>query len=107
MSTQEELLSVPVEIEHAVTMGKALEHLNNCPHFKALILDGFLKEKALASVSLLAVPQIKDAGRRADVMEDLVAASNLQYFFLTVEQDYEGTFDPVLSDDELAEAEGA
>lgn len=104
MSNQEELLTVDNTevLEHAIEMGEALIALKKNKHFQKLILEGFLKEKVQASVSLLAVPQIKDAGRRSDIMEDLVAASNLSYFFQTVELDYEGATDPVLSDDEEA-----
>jgi hypothetical protein len=56
---------------------------------------------------LLAVPQIKKANERPDVMEDLIAISNLQYFFKQIDGFYEGAKDPVLSDQEEAELEAA
>lgn len=107
MSNQEEILTVDrtKETEHAIEMGEALKALRANPHFKKLILEGYLEGKVLASVSLLAVPQIKAQGQRPDIMEDLVAASNLQYYFQMIEQAYEGATDPVLSDEEQAELE--
>ena len=100
MSNNEEILSVENEAEHAVKMGKALSRLQDNKDFKTLILEGYLKDKALASVSLLAVPQIKASGQRADIMEDLVASSNLAYFLQMVENAYVEATDPVLSDEE-------
>ena len=87
--------------EHHLTMGEALDRLRQNPDFKTVILNGYLKEKVLASVSLLGVPQEK--ARRVDVMEDLIAGSNLQYFFSMVDQFHHGAKDPVLSDEEEAE----
>lgn len=103
MLEQEEILSIEKEVDHAIKMGKALNRLRQNEDFKDLILDGYLKEKVLASVSLLSVPSIKSQGRRPDIMEDLVAASNLEFFFQMVEQAYEGALDPILSDEEEEE----
>ena len=86
--------------DFAVTMGEALNRLRKNQDFKTLILEGYLKQKVLDSVSLLAVPQIKKAGDRPEVLEDLVAASNLQYFFQITDQFYESATAPVLSDEE-------
>lgn len=101
MSNQHELEIL--EVDHHRVMGESLNRLRDNPDFKAVILDGYLRDKALASVSLLAVPAIKKAGERGDIMEDLVAASNLQYFFQTIDAFYEGATDPILSDEEEAE----
>lgn len=90
-------------LDHAISMGEAWLRLQRNADFKKVILNGYCKEKVLASVSLLAVPQIIDAGRRTYVMEDLVAASNLEYFFKIIEHEYEGAKNPILSDDEEAE----
>ena len=106
MSTQTNL-NVETPEDHAILMGEALERLQKNPDFKRVIREGYLEAKVLASVSLLAVPQIKDNGKRPAVVEDLIAASNLQYFFMQVEGAYQGAKDPVLSDDEQAEFEQA
>ncbi len=75
-----------VEIEniqrnHWIEQAEALERLMEHPDFKLVILDGYIEKKALDGVSLLALPAIKKAGERTDVMEDLVSISNLQYHF--------------------------
>lgn len=103
MSNQEELLTVDVQQDHNIEMGEALNRLRNNKDFKTFILEGYLEGKVLASVSLLATPAIKAQGRRPDIMEDLIAASNLSYFMLMTDNAYEGAVDPVLSDEEEAE----
>lgn len=91
------------ELDHHIVMGEALNRLRQNPDFKRVILDGYIKEKALASVSLLAVPQEIAAGRRPGIIEDLISGSNLTYFFAMVDQFYTGAKDPVLSDEEEAQ----
>lgn len=104
--SNEEILSIEKETEHAIMMGEALKRLQSNDDFKTLILEGYLKDKALASVSLLAVPAIKSQNRRPDVMEDLVAASNFGYFLIMVENAYMDASDPVYSDQEEQELDG-
>ena len=77
--TQEELETI--ETQHYADMKQALERLEKNPDFKLVILDGYMKDKALDAVSLLAEPAIKAQGQRPDLMEDLVATSNLGYHF--------------------------
>ena len=92
------------EIEHHLVMGQALIRLRNNPDFKLLIEDNYLKSKILASVSMLSVPQISENGKRPGVMEDLISASNLQYFFMMVDNFYQGAKEgPILSDQEQEE----
>ena len=91
------------ETNHALQMGEDLKVLKNMPEFKRVILNGYLEQKALASVSLLGVPQ--ERPRRVEIYEDLIACSNLQFFFAMIEDFYEGAKNPVLSDDEQAELE--
>ena len=98
-----ELFETGEVLEHHLIMGEALKRLRENKDFQTVIENGYLKDKVLASVSLLGVPQISDQGRRPGVMEDLISASNLQYFFKQVEGFYEGAKNPVLSDaEELA-----
>lgn len=99
----QELLTV--NIEHAVKMGEAWKRLQKNADFKKVIMDGYLNKKVLDSVSLLAVPQIKQRGERPEVMEDLISASNLQYYFMLIEHEYEGATQPILSDEEEEELE--
>ena len=106
-SDQEQIELETISIEHAIVMGEAYKRLVRNADFKKVILNGFLKEKALASMSLLAIPQIKDNGLRPGVIEDLISASNLQYFFQLIEHQYEGAKNPILSDQEEHELEQA
>lgn len=106
-SEQEQIELETISIEHAITMGEAWLRLQRNGDFKKIIMKGFLNEKVLASTSLLAVPQIKDNGLRPGVIEDLIAASNLQYFFKIIEHEYEGAKNPILSDQEEEELEKA
>ena len=69
-----------VEVQYWVDMLESLERLEKSPDFKKVMLDGYIREKALDSVSLLANPAIKKRNERGDVIEDLVAISNLQYY---------------------------
>jgi hypothetical protein len=106
-SEQEQNELLTASLEHAIVMGEAWLRLQKNGDFKKIITNGYLKDKALASVSLLGVPQIKDQNRRGDVIEDLVSISNLQYFFRVIEHEYEGAKNPVYSDEEEAEMSSA
>ena len=75
-----------VEIQGWVDKADALKRLMKNPDFKKVILSGYLEEKVLDSVSMLAHPSVKQAGQRGDVMEDLVAASNLKFYFHMIMQ---------------------
>jgi hypothetical protein len=108
--TKEELDFMTADLDHALVMGEAWLRLQKNSDFKKVILHGYLRDKVLASHSLLGVPQIKDKGQRQNVIEDLISSSNLKFFFKLIEHEYEGAKNPVLSDDEeieMANAEAA
>jgi len=96
------------EIDNHIEMGEALERLKANKDFQKVVMKGYLEREVLNSVSLLSVPQISEQGKRSGVMEDLISASNLQYYFGMIKNFYEGATNPVLSDDEMTamEAEG-
>ncbi len=104
---QEQIELETIEAEHHLQMGEALDRLRKNPDFIKVIQNGYLKEKVLASVSLLGVPQITDSGKRTGVMEDLISASNLQYWFAVVDNLHEGCKNPILSDEEEEELAAA
>lgn len=87
-----------VNQDHHLDMGEAWLRLQRNGDFKKIIMEGYLTQKTLASTSLLAVPQ--ERNRRVEIMEDLIAGSNLQFYFKMIENFYEGAKDPILSDDE-------
>ena len=100
MSNPQDVLET-IDISHALEMGEALNRLRKNEDFVKVIEEGYLKENVLASWSLLGVPQMQ--GNRGGIMEDLVAAANLKYFFAMVDNQYEGATNPILSDEEEAE----
>jgi hypothetical protein len=73
-----------VENEYWVTMHDALERLETNEDFKLVIKQGYFKDKAINGVSLLATDYVKKAGARGDVMEQLVAISQLEDYFATI-----------------------
>lgn len=79
----EQLLTV--ENQYWVDLKADLDWLTENKRFQNLILNGYFKDKAINGVSLLAQDAIVKGGHRPAVMEDLVAISKLQDFFITVE----------------------
>lgn len=75
-----------VDAQYWVNQYEALQRLRNNEDFKAVILNGYLKDKALNGVSLLAHPSVKQRNERPNVMEELVAISNLEYHLYMIDQ---------------------
>jgi len=73
-----------VEAQYWVDLKDALDRLEKNDDFKRVILDGYFKDKAINGVSLLATDYIKQNGLRSEVMEALVAISNLEDYFVTI-----------------------
>ena len=95
------------EYNYYVGLKQALERLEGNPDFKKVILDGYFKDKAVNGVSLLATDYIRRNGLRPEVMEGLVAISQLQDYFLTIKK--MGTtdeYDDEDSEDESTPIEG-
>lgn len=74
-----------VENEYWVNMNNALERLRQNDDFRTVILDGYFKDKAINGVSLLATEYVKRNNARSDVMEQLIAISALEDYFMTIE----------------------
>lgn len=85
MSNLEDQKILEVENQYWADMWASLERLQKNKDFKRLILDGYFKDKAINGVSLLAQDAIIKNGLRSTVMEDLIAISKLEDFFITVE----------------------
>lgn len=73
-----------IENKYWVDMWHSLERLQENSDFKKVILEGYFKDKAVNGVSMLSKhgPGRND---RTDILEDLVSISNLQYFFMMIE----------------------
>ncbi len=65
-------------VEYWAEMAEALERLEKNEDYKKVFVEGYFKDKAVAGVSILASDQVKESGRRTDVMEGLIAISSLQ-----------------------------
>jgi hypothetical protein len=74
------------EYNYYVGMRQSLERLEANPDFQKVILEGYFKDKAINGVSMLATNYIRKNGLRPEVMEALVAISQLQDFFITIKQ---------------------
>lgn len=74
------------EVQYMVELNDALTRLKDNKDFKKLILDGYFKDFAVNQTSMLATDYVRSTGKRAEVMERLVAISNLQDWFITIEQ---------------------
>lgn len=73
-----------VENMYWADMAMALERLEKNEDFKRVILDGYFKDKAINGVSMLATDHVKRGGFRGDIMEQLVAISQLEDYFATI-----------------------
>ena len=71
-------------IDTRIQMLEALERLEKNKDFQLVILDGYMKDEVLRINSLLANPTIKTQGKRADVMEMLVAISTFGEYMNTI-----------------------
>ena len=69
----------------AVQMWEALDRLQNNDDFKKVILQGYFKDKAVDGVSLLAQDYVVENNLRTRVMESLIAISQLEDYFMTIE----------------------
>jgi len=67
-----------------VEQAEALARLEQNSDFKKVIKEGYFKDKAVSGVSILATDQVKNGGKRTDVMESLIAISTLQDHFQTI-----------------------
>jgi hypothetical protein len=74
-----------VENEYWAGMWESLRNLRSNPDFKRVVLQGYFRDKAVNGVSLLAQDAVIANGQRSAVMEDLIAISSLEDFFITIE----------------------
>jgi len=85
-SSEEELIMI--ENQYWMEMAAALIRLENGnpkpDDFKRVIMDGYFKDKAINGVSMLGTEHVRRSGVRPDIMEQLVAISHLQDYFLTI-----------------------
>lgn len=79
-STEQEVLRV--ENTYWAEMARDLEALENDERFKRVIMKGYFQDKAINGASLLAISAMR--ANRAEIMEELIAISHLQDYFITI-----------------------
>lgn len=80
-----ELLSVEdTNSKYHIEMLEALERLEKNKDYIKVIEDGYFRDETLRTTSLLASYDIKSKGLRPELMENLIAISNLQNYLETV-----------------------
>ena len=84
MSNLEEEQQVQEENSYWVGMWNALQRLEDNKDFQKIILQGYFKDKAVDGVSMLAQDAVIARGERSAIMEDLIAISSLQDFFIMI-----------------------
>ena len=75
---------ITVDNSYWVELNESLKRLMQNEDFNRVILTGYFKDKAVNGVSMLAQEHIKRSGARGDVMEELVAISHLEDYFITI-----------------------
>lgn len=84
--TQEnEALLEHEETQYWVGLHQSLERLHDNPDFQKVVLDAYFKDRAVNGTSMLASEYVVQNGKRSEIMEDLVAISRLQHFFMMIE----------------------
>jgi hypothetical protein len=81
MTTQTEVELEMVETQQWVSRYEALQRLEKNADFINVISEGYIRDRALNGVSMLANEGVKRQGQRGDIMEMLVAVSALQDYF--------------------------
>lgn len=81
MTNQEELELETIENEQWVGRYEAYQRLLQNKDFQNVIMEGYIRDRSLHGVSMLANENVKRQGQRPDVMEMLVAVSTLQDYF--------------------------
>lgn len=73
-----------VENNYWVGLRASLDRLKENPDFKAVILEGYFKDRAINGVSMLCSPG-SDGGRRKELLDEMLAISNLTWYFKMIE----------------------
>lgn len=72
------------ENQYWIDKCEALKRLERNPDFQSVILEGYFHDKSINGVSMLANDNVKRQGQRGDVMEMLVAVSQLMDYFRVI-----------------------
>lgn len=72
------------QLHKHIEMYECLKRLRENEDFKTLILDHYLRDEVIRSMTMVGVPGARD--RREATQEDILAASLFNYFLLRIER---------------------
>jgi len=75
---------IEIENQYWLSMKECLERLEDNKDFQKLVLEGYFKDFAINQTSMLATDYVRKTGTRPEIMERLIAISNLQDYFITI-----------------------
>ncbi len=81
-TTEEELMEA--DNTYWVTQHKALKELEANPNFQLVIKEGYFKDRAVNTVSMLATDYVRKSGTRPELFETLVGISGLEDHFAMI-----------------------
>ena len=84
MNTPEQEVQT-VDNSYWVEKWEALQRLYDNKDFQSVIMEGYFKDLAVNQTSMLAQPHTRASGTRPELMEVLVAISNLEYHLQMIE----------------------
>lgn len=96
--TEQEVELEMTENQYWIDKYESLHRLEKNADFQSVILGGYFVDKAVNGVSMLSDEATKRDGKRGDLMETLVAISQLQDYFRTIKS--LGCIAPDLDDEE-------
>ena len=79
-NVEDEREILTVENNYWVGLKQALDRLRANPDFKAVILEGYFKDRAVNGVSMLCSPGAEGA-KRKEILDDMMAISSLVWYF--------------------------
>lgn len=73
-----------VENNYWVGLKLALDRLRENADFKAVILEGYFKDRAVNGVSMLCAPN-SDGNKRKEILDEMMAISNLTWYLKMID----------------------
>ena len=99
--TQSQIREVEISIEQAkriIERGRAARRLADNPDFKALVLEGYLRDEAARLADLLSEPALRDQDR-AGVARDINGPGALRRFFQNILREAQMAEESMASDE--------
>lgn len=82
LTDEKEILTV--ENNYWVGLKLALDRLRENADFKAVVLEGYFKDRAVNGVSMMCAPN-SDANKRKDLLDEMYAISNFTWYLKMID----------------------